>query len=86
MENLERDVLSATVDSKCGFYVPPQHDSADALRRSDHIAPGMGARDWLTVRTVAEMLAVKVFLEYLEVLSEIHRGRRWIIRYKKYKT
>ena len=28
-----------------------------------HIAPGMGTRDWLTGRMVAEMLAVEVLLE-----------------------
>ena len=29
----------------------------------DHIAPGMGARDWLTVWMVAEMLAMDVLLK-----------------------
>ncbi len=28
-----------------------------------HVAPGMGARDWLTVGMVAEMLAMEVLLE-----------------------
>ena len=29
----------------------------------DHVAPGMGARDWLTVWMVAEMLAMEVLFE-----------------------
>lgn len=29
----------------------------------DHVAPGMGSGDWLTVWMVAEMLAMEVFLE-----------------------
>ena len=29
----------------------------------DHVAPRMGARDWLTIRMVAEMLAMEVLFE-----------------------
>lgn len=42
MENLERDVLSATAKVKCGFCAPPQHDSADVLRRSTSHRTGDG--------------------------------------------
>ena len=29
----------------------------------DHVAPGMGIHDWLTVRMMAKMLAMEVLLE-----------------------
>ena len=29
----------------------------------DHVAPGMGTRDWLTVRMVAKMLTMEVLLK-----------------------
>ena len=29
----------------------------------DHVAPGMGTHDWLTVRMVAKMLMMEVLLE-----------------------